>query len=296
MSGTNDFDDFDGGWGSSSDNEFGSDLEDSGSFGGTDSDVDFSLNDSDSSDNTFGDVDFSLDDSDSGASDNTFGDVDFSLDDSNSDSGTSSTSADFEGSDWGNIDEVPANNGTDSDFENEKVAPIPVNPNYGYKTIGMIIAGALLVVAVILVIVSKVSITKKDISSGNTTASQNVQTDVNNSNTSSNSGTSGNSSTSGTSGNSGSSLSLKVVPDSTSVDTSGEVMESEGTVTGLKRYLQDGQVIYCVEITMGVGMGSTTVHYYCGYNIFSELGVGDKLTVSYQKVSDECFSVNTIAK
>lgn len=268
MNGTNDFDDFEGGWGSSSSNEFGSDFDDSNSNGSTD--------------NVFGNTDFGSSGEDSENS--GWGSS------SNNDFDDSVTSADFEDTDWGNIDEVPASNGSDSDFENEKVAPVSANPNYGYKTIGMIIACALLVVAVVLVIVSKVNITRKDTGSGNAPTSQSSQ--VSHDTKSNTSGT--DSKEQQTTG--GSSLSLKIVPDSTSVDTSGEVMESEGTVTGLKRYLQDGQVIYCVDISMGVGMGTTVVHYYCGYNIFSELEVGNTLTVSYQKVSEECFSVNTISK
>lgn len=89
---------------------------------------------------------------------------------------------------------------------------------------------------------------------------------------------------------------LVEVPDSTYIDYSVKTIQSQGVVQSLSRYLQDGQVIYCINLDITMGKTSTEVKYYCGYNVFKQVKVGDIVTVDYQQVSDTCFSVCTISK
>ena len=89
---------------------------------------------------------------------------------------------------------------------------------------------------------------------------------------------------------------MVTIPGSTSLDYSSNVTQAQGVVSSLTRYLQDGQVIYCVNLDISVGATTTPVHYYCGYNVYSQVSVGDILNVEYQQVSDNCFSVCTISK
>lgn len=86
------------------------------------------------------------------------------------------------------------------------------------------------------------------------------------------------------------------IPDSTSLDYSSSITQSQGVVSSLSRYLQDGQVIYCINLDISIGTSTTSVHYYCGYNVYKQISVGDILNVEYQQVSDNCFSVCTISK
>ena len=86
------------------------------------------------------------------------------------------------------------------------------------------------------------------------------------------------------------------IPDSTSLDYSSNVTQAQGVVSSLSRYLQDGQVIYCVNLDISIGTSTTPVHYYCGYNVYKQISVGEILNVEYQQVSDNCFSVCTISK
>lgn len=89
---------------------------------------------------------------------------------------------------------------------------------------------------------------------------------------------------------------LVSIPDSTSLDYSSNVTQAQGVVSSLSRYLQDGQVVYCVNLDISIGTSTTPVHYYCGYNVYKQISVGDILNVEYQQVSDNCFSVCTISK
>lgn len=86
------------------------------------------------------------------------------------------------------------------------------------------------------------------------------------------------------------------VPASVSADYSGDVFESEGLISSKTRYLENGQLVYCLEIDAEIGDETRTVKYYCGYNTFNSVSKGDTVNVTYQVVSDTTYSVNTITK
>lgn len=157
---------------------------------------------------------------------------------------------------------------------------IPVQgTNFGYKTVGVVVALALVIIAFILLSLSSISLVKKEDNNNNRTTRVETQTQSN---------TKVQNNTSVTS--------LTNIPPSTYMDYSNPIVSSQGVVSKLSKYLQDGQVIYCIDLSISLGVSSTTVHYYCGYNTFSQVSVGDVLTVDYQQVSETCFSVCTISK
>ena len=88
---------------------------------------------------------------------------------------------------------------------------------------------------------------------------------------------------------------FKEIPDGTDIDYSVDIQETSGSISGKKRFLLGEQVIYLLEISIGME-NSVSVNYYCGYNVYDSVSIGDTVTVSYQKVSDTCYSVNTISK
>lgn len=169
--------------------------------------------------------------------------------------------------------------------------------SFGYKTVGIVVALALVVLAFVVLGISNIKLVKKTSSTGSQSqvqqtiaepqATQVTKTEATESETTNSQVyQSNNSSTSD----------LISIPDSTYMDYSSKVVLSQGVVQDLSKFLQNGQVIYCINIDISIGTTSTSVKYYCGYNVFNQVKVGDILTVEYQQVSKSCFSVCTITK
>lgn len=190
--------------------------------------------------------------------------------------------------------------------------------NFGYKTVGVVVAVGLILIAFVILFLSKLDLVKKPVDTPQpvqvqqeqqqlqqqqevqqetqvqqqetqieeqqqeTQVQQSQIDDIQNDNQ----------------GYSESQVSngLVNIPDSTSLDYSSNTTQAQGVVSSLSRYLQDGQVIYCVNLDISIGTSTTPVHYYCGYNVYKQISVGDILNVEYQQVSDNCFSVCTISK
>lgn len=89
---------------------------------------------------------------------------------------------------------------------------------------------------------------------------------------------------------------LRELPADTVMDYAGAVVKSKGTIHDKVKYLSGDMVIYCLKINTSIGGKSQMVDYYCGYNVFSSVSTGDEVTIDYQLVSRNCFSVNTISK
>ena len=167
--------------------------------------------------------------------------------------------------------------------------------NFGYKTVGVVVAVGLILIAFVILFLSKLDLVKKPADTSQSVQVQQEQqqlqqqqeiqqepqvqqqeTQVQETQQSDNQFVS--------------------IPDSTSLDYSSSITQSQGVVSSLSRYLQDGQVIYCINLDISIGTSTTSVHYYCGYNVYKQISVGDILNVEYQQVSDNCFSVCTISK
>lgn len=159
--------------------------------------------------------------------------------------------------------------------------------NFGYKTVGLICGGIFLLVAIILIFINSIKVTPKDNQQPvqqpvQQTAQQPVQQGQQQS---------GNVQTQ-TNGN----KNLIPIPADTALNYSGEVLSASGVVSKKLSYLDDHQVIYCIEILINVGNTSFTADYYCNYAPYQQVGVGDLVTIKYQQVSDGFISISEIKK
>ena len=183
--------------------------------------------------------------------------------------------------------------------------------NFGYKTVGVVVAVGLILIAFVILFLSKLDLVKKPVDTPQPvqvqqeqqqlqqqqevqqeTQVQQQETQIEESQPQIDNTQNGYQEYSESSSDNG----LVSIPDSTSLDYSSNVTQAQGVVSSLSRYLQDGQVIYCVNLDISIGTSTTPVHYYCGYNVYKQISVGDILNVEYQQVSDNCFSVCTISK
>lgn len=167
--------------------------------------------------------------------------------------------------------------------------------NFGYKTVGVVVAVGLILIAFVILFLSKLDLVKKPADTSQSVQVQQEQqqlqqqqeiqqeTQVQQQETQ-------------VQETQQSDSQFVSIPDSTSLDYSSSITQSQGVVSSLSRYLQDGQVIYCINLDISIGTSTTSVHYYCGYNVYKQISVGDILNVEYQQVSDNCFSVCTISK
>lgn len=89
---------------------------------------------------------------------------------------------------------------------------------------------------------------------------------------------------------------LRELPADTVMDYAGDIVKAKGTIHDKVKYLSGDMVVYCLKINASIGGKSQMVDYYCGYNVFNSVSTGDEVTVDYQFVSRNCFSVNTISK
>lgn len=190
----------------------------------------------------------------------------------------------------------------DEGFSQTEKSPVQQNDSHtslGYKTVGIVVAIMLAVLALVILWLSNIHLVKKTDNTPKVQQEQTTQTQPQQTQSTSvaeENNTAEKDITSNSTTQSSSGTSLTNVPSSTYIDYSGSVVSSQGVVQNLSRYLQDGQVIYCIDLSITIGTTSTSVKYYCGYNVYKQVKVGDILTVDYQQVSETCFSVCTISK
>lgn len=202
------------------------------------------------------------------------------------------TDSDFNQQD-SNIGSADFFGSSDENISEENI-PEENNVNFGYKTVGIIVALVLVILALIILGLSNIKLVKRNDSS----VKQEVQTtqETTESTVTSSSQSSESKSISTEDVQANKTTGLINIPSDTHMDYSGKVTKSQGVVSSLSKYLQDGQVIYCIDLDITIGSNKNTVHYYCGYNVFKQVKVGDVVSVEYQQVSDTCFSVCTISK
>lgn len=171
----------------------------------------------------------------------------------------------------------------------------------GYKSVGIIVSVVLVILALIILFFSKMKVVEKNdnlqpqsqVSNQIQSTQSQIGSQTQSTQVQSQEATNSQSQQASTDN---SYTSLINIPANTRMDYSGKVTQAQGVVSSLSKYLQDGQVIYCVNLDIVMGTSKTVVHYYCGYNVFSQLSIGDIVNVDYQQVSDTCFSVCTISK
>lgn len=163
-----------------------------------------------------------------------------------------------------------------------------VKVNLGYKSVGLVLGGIFILLALILLVLSKTKIRKAD----------NVQQPV--SQVTQQSGVSQEQPqetiTSTPIKSDIDSVSLLKIPSDLTLNYSGDVFEANGTVTGKERYLQGSQVVYCISIKIALGSVSQDVKYYCNYASYNQVNKGDLLIIKYQIPQEGYISINEIAK
>ena len=165
----------------------------------------------------------------------------------------------------------------------------PVAFNFGTKTVAIIIAVLLVIGIGVLMFFDGLAKKKQQAvldtqsvveQSTSATSEQSVQSDVEQPSQSVQAG----------------GIQLLEIPDTTSLNYSGDVYEANGAVAEKKKFLQGSQVVYCVVVNIAVGASTETVNYYCTYASFNAVSVGDVVVVSYQNVGGKLISVTSISK
>lgn len=151
--------------------------------------------------------------------------------------------------------------------------------NLGYKTVGAILAGIFIVVAIVLICMSNIHIKKKPASN-----TQTVQTTQNTSTTQA--------STEGSVVQNQNGVSLIEVGSDVKMTYNENILETSGVITSKKIFLDKKQLLYCI----GINVVGNNINYYCNYGSYTSVSVGDQVTVKYQLVDDDYISVFEITR
>lgn len=180
---------------------------------------------------------------------------------------------------WDNQEQYVSNSDSEQDKKGNKTSFSP-------KIIAIILAGVFLVLALILFIIS--AIRSKPNNSGSDNQSVQLQTQQSTEVTSKNNNDNSN--------NKSSDYKMIEIPDSMNINYSGEVYDIEGTVLEKKRFKIGSQLMYDIKIHIVLGSDSETWNYYCGYNAYKGVSIGDNVVVSYQVPQEGYISINSVSK
>lgn len=163
--------------------------------------------------------------------------------------------------------------------------------NLGTKSVGLLIALLFVILALVFMFFDGVSIKKKPKptpipNQGTVTSSPQTVTQA-----PTQGGQQG-----GTSSIASGSVTLIEIPVTTSLNYSGDILETSGTVLTKTKYVQAHQVLYCITIRVAVGSSVEDINYYCNFASYSAVKVGDLLVIKYQQVDDNYISVNEVLK
>lgn len=193
---------------------------------------------------------------------------------------------------WSNQDSSATNDETfDSYMQNNNpvTESLPIKTNFSTKSVAFIIAGVLVVLALVFLLLDNIHIKTKTTTSQETTTTTTQETQTTTTNEQS-------TETNTTTTQSSSNAVLVEVPDSMSLNYSGDVLTTNGTVIAKLKYVQGHQVLYCIQINIAIGSSSETINYYCNYASFNAVSKGDVVVITYQQVEDSYISVNSISK
>lgn len=84
---------------------------------------------------------------------------------------------------------------------------------------------------------------------------------------------------------------LKEISEDAGVRFDGEIYEVQGQITGKHMYLNNGQLIYSLSVTFDDGVGRRESQYFCGYSVYEAVSISNKVIVKYQWVSDNVVSI-----
>lgn len=159
-----------------------------------------------------------------------------------------------------------------------------------YKVAGAVVAGVLILVALIIFGLSKIEITKKPKSTAQvskTEVSQTSETSVSSSKKDE---------VETTVSVNPDYIALVKIKSEDKLDYTVSELETTGVVSNKSCYLQDNQVIYLLDISIGAGASYLDVKYYCPYDTYSSVSLDDIVTVKYKQVSDSSFAVMSVHK
>lgn len=209
---------------------------------------------------------------------------------------------------WGNqgVQNQTADNGfgnfeSQQDYNSPVQESVPKQFNFSTKTVALILAGILVVVALLFMGIDKIHI-KKNTSSNQSQQQQQVQQqqpqqqqsqqDSSSTQTQQQEQNQQNSNTANDAGR----VVLVEIPSSTTMNYATDVLTANGTVVSKTKYVQGNQILYCVSITIAFADSSSTVNYYCNYASYNQVSKGDLVVVTYQQVEDSYISINSISK
>lgn len=172
-----------------------------------------------------------------------------------------------------------------------------------YKIAGIVIAVLLILLALIVLTLSNLKVSKKSENTAKATSTEVTQTVSSTKSTTTNSATSVSSSSSKqtssekeTTKATSDTQSLVRIVNENKLDYTSVDLSSTGVVVSKECYLQDNQVVYLINITIGAGATVQTVRYYCTYASYNAVSKDDILTVKYKQVSSSAFAVISVSK
>ena len=83
------------------------------------------------------------------------------------------------------------------------------------------------------------------------------------------------------------------IKDASLLDYSVPILQSKGTISDKVLLLDGTQVVYLLQITLDE-LNSSTVKFYCSYEVFSSVDINTRVNVSYQKLTESSFSVYNV--
>ena len=83
------------------------------------------------------------------------------------------------------------------------------------------------------------------------------------------------------------------IKDESLLDYSQPVISAKGTVTSKRSLLLGTQVVYLITITLD-DLNSSSVSYFCTYQVYDSVDIRTRLNVSYQKLTESTFSVLSV--
>lgn len=204
---------------------------------------------------------------------------------------------------WGSWDNQDGQNQTADngfgDFESQQNYSSPVQEsvpkqfNFNTKTVALILAGALVVIALLFMGIDKIHIKKN---TSNKQPQQQVQQQPQQVSSSAQTQRQEQSKQNSNIANDAGKIVLVEIPNSTTMNYATDVLTANGTVVSKTKYVQGNQILYCVSIIISFADSSSTVNYYCNYASYNQVSKGDLVVVTYQQVEDNYISVNSISK
>lgn len=89
---------------------------------------------------------------------------------------------------------------------------------------------------------------------------------------------------------------LQKVVEEDRLDYSQGEQSTTGVISNKECFLLNDQIIYCIDIDASLGTYKTTVRYYCTYNTYNAVSVGDALVVKYTQTTPNTYAVLSVSK